>query len=435
VALQAETIRKSIPGQDDILRRELSNGIRVLVRENFAAQSVVINGSLAAGAVYESPEQQGLASFAASALMRGTTTRSFNQLHEELEGVGANLRIGGGMHEAGFGGKALGEDLPLLLDILADALRRPAFESGQVERLRGEILTSLKIRQQSTRYMAARQFAHMVYPPEHPYHRDTDGQFERVSAMTIDDLRAFHQRQFGPRDMIVVIVGNVRAEDAIAAVERVLGDWTNPDQPPPPSLPDVTAPAEVSYANVVIPGKSQADLVLGVPGPSRYAEDYQAAKLANNVLGVFGMFGRLGKNIREDKGLAYYSYSQLEGGPGPGAWRVIAGVDPADVKQAVEAVKVEIERMLSEPVDEIDLADNKSNLVGSLPLQLESNEGVAASIYNMEYYGLGLDYLRRYADIINRLDAAQLQAAVRRYWSTDAFALAVAGPALEGPVI
>ncbi|MCQ3931639.1 MAG: insulinase family protein [Chloroflexi bacterium] len=433
--LSSSSILSAIPGPDDIIRRELPNGITVLVRENFTAQSVVITGSLVAGAVFESPEKQGLVGFATSSLMRGTKNRDFTRIHEELEGVGANLRIGGGMHEVSFGGKSLGEDLPLLLDILSDALRNPSFPESQVERLRGEIMTGLKIRLQNTRYMASRQFARMIYPPEHPYHRFADGEFERIKNMTIDDLRGFQERQFGPQGMMVVVVGNVKADDAVAQVGHYLGDWVNPDQQPHPELPPVESPVEVSYANVVIPGKSQSDIVLGVPGPSRYADDFQAARMANNVLGVFGMMGRLGKNVREEKGLAYYSYSQLEGGPGPGAWRVIAGVDPSSVKLAVEGIKVELDRMLNEPVSEDDLDDNKMNLIGSLPLQLESNEGVAGSIYNMEYYGLGLDYLRRYANMINSLQSSQLQEAMRRYWSTDAFALAVAGPELEGPVL
>jgi zinc protease len=433
--LNSSAILSAIPGSDDIVRRELPNGITVLVRENFSAQSVVITGSLVAGAIFESPEKQGLVGFTTSSLMRGTQNRDFNQIHEELESAGANLRISGGMHEVSFGGKALGEDLPLLLNILSDALRNPVFPESQVERLRGEILTGLKIRLQNTRYMASRQFARMIYPPNHPYHRFADGEFDRIKSMTIEDLRGFHQQQFGPKDMIVVVVGNVRADDAIAQVGQALGDWVNPYQEPSPELPPVEPLVESIYAAVTIPGKSQSDIILGVPGPSRYADDFQAARVANNVLGVFGMMGRLGKNVREEKGLAYYSYSQLEGGPGPGAWRVAAGVDPSDVKLAVEGIKVELDRMLNEPVSEEDLADNKMNLIGSLPLQLESNEGVAGSIYNMEYYGLGLDYLRRYADIINALEAPQLQEAMQHYWSTDAIALAVAGPELEGPVL
>ena len=425
----------AIPGPNNIIRRELPNGITILVRENFNTQSVVMTGSLTAGAVFETPEKQGLVSFTAGSLMRGTTSRDFATIHEELETVGANLQISGGMHSIGFGGKSLGEDLPLLFDILSDALRQPSFAKDQVERLRGEILTMLKIRQQNTRSMAGKLFRQMAYPPEHPYHRGAGGEIETITGITIDELRTFHQTQFGPQDMKIVIVGHVSADDAVKYVEDAFGDWLNPNQPPTPELPLAPPLVEINHQSEAIPGKSQTDIVLGVPGPTRFADDYQAARVANNIFGVFGMYGRLGKTIREEQGLAYYSYSNMNGGIGPGAWRVIAGVDPSNVKQAITSIRHEIARMINEPVSEDDLADTQSNLTGSLPLQLEKNEGVAASIFNMERYNLGLDYLQKYTDIINNLTADQVQSAMAHYWSPDAFALALAGPALNNGVI
>jgi zinc protease len=427
--------KTAIPGPEDIIRRELANGITILVRENFNTQSVVITGSLAAGAIFETDEQRGLVGFATGSLMRGTTSRDFATIHEELETVGASLQISGGMHTISFGGKSLGEDLPLLLDILGDTLRNPSFPQDQVERLRGEILTVLKIREQNTRYMAGKRFREMAYPANHPYHRGASGDVETISKITIEDLRNYHATQFGPQDMKIVIVGNISVENAIQYVENTFGDWVNPTQLPIPDLPDAPYLTAISHQNEVIPGKSQTDIVLGVPGPSRLAEDFQAARVANNIFGVFGMYGRLGKTIREAQGLAYYSYSQLAGGIGPGAWRVVAGVDPSNVKQAVSSIRTEISRMIHEPISPDDLADTQSNLTGSLPLQLEKNEGVAASIFNMEHYDLGLDYLQHYADTINNLSVHQVQTAMAGYWSPDAFALALAGPELNNGVI
>src|SRR5437867_3176653 len=149
------------------------------------------------------------------------------------------------------------------------------------------------------------------------------------------------------------------------------------------------------------------------------------------LLSITGMMGRLGKTVREDQGLAYYSYSRLSGGMGPGPWQVVAGVNPANVRQAVDSMIVEVERMIAEPVSEADLADNKANFTGRLPLNLESNEGVASSILNMETYNLGLDYLRRYADMINAISREAVQAAAQKYLSAKAYALAVAGPEIK----
>src|SRR5213592_1626957 len=103
--------RNALPGPDDIAREVLPNGIIVLARENFTTQSVVIAGSVQVGSIFEAMEKTGLSSFVASSLMRGTKNRDFDTLHETLEGIGASLGIGGGMHTTGFNGKSLAEDL------------------------------------------------------------------------------------------------------------------------------------------------------------------------------------------------------------------------------------------------------------------------------------------------------------------------------------
>jgi zinc protease len=140
------------------------------------------------------------------------------------------------------------------------------------------------------------------------------------------------------------------------------------------------------------------------------------------------MYGRLGDAVRQDQGLAYYSYSRLSGGYGPGPWQVIAGVAPDKVDRAVAAIRHEIRRMIDEPVSHEELADNKAFFKGQLVLSLETNEGVAGSIMTMEMYRLGIDYLHRYAAMIDSLTAEDIQAAAAHYLDPDAYALAVAGP-------
>jgi zinc protease len=422
------TSAKSLPGPHDIIRRELANGIVVLVRANNHAQSVVMAGSLDAGSLFDPPEATGLASFVASMLLRGTVHRDFTAIHEMLEGNGASLSIGGGRHTVGFSGKSLAEDLPMLLDLLADALRHPVFPAEQVERLRGQLVTAMKIREQDTRYVAGRLFRELAYPGRHPYASQSDGTLETVAAITREQLVEFHRAYYGPCNMVMVIAGAVDAEQAIRLVERCFGDWENPDQPALPELPPIPPITDARMQTSVMPGKSQADLLLGAPGPSRLSGDWLAASLANNIMGVFGMYGRIGAEVREKRGLAYYCYSRLEGGLGPGPWRVIAGVNPANVAQTIEAIRHEVRRMTTELVTEDELADNKANFIGRLPLQLESNEGMAGTILTMERYGLGLDYLQRYADEVNAVTTEDVRAAAQRYLDADVYVLAIAGP-------
>ncbi len=418
----------SLPGPHNITKVKLENGITVLAYENYAAQSVVIAGQLAAGSLYQTPDKAGLASITAGALMRGTQNRDFDAIHTALEDIGADVDIGAGIHSTGFSGKSLAEDLPMLIDILADALRYPAFPAAQVERLRGEILTGLQYRQHDTRYRANRAFRENLYPAFHPYHYSTRGSIETVQTLGLDDIRAFHARHYGPEGMIIVVVGAVPAARAVEIVQEKLGEWRNPQQPAKPTLPDLTPADEIQRVSITVPGKSQSDIVMGVAGPPRLANDYRAATLANSVLGQFGMMGRIGDVVREEMGLAYYAYSSLEGGHGPGSWSVSAGVNPANVSQAIEAITGEVRKIISEPVTDEELDDNKSYFTGHLPLQLESNEGIAGSLLSMAAYDLPLDHLMTVRDKINALTQDDLLAASQHYLNPEAFVVAVAGP-------
>ena len=112
------------------------------------------------------------------------------------------------------------------------------------------------------------------------------------------------------------------------------------------------------------------------------------------------MMGRIGKAVREESGLAYYAYSQLNAGLGPGSWTVGAGVNPANLKKAEEIILAELRRFVKAGVSREELKDAQSNFVGRLPLSLESNAGVASALLSIERYNLGLDYYQRYAGLI-----------------------------------
>ena len=419
----------SLPGPDNITRVEMDNGITVLIYENHSAQSVVIGGSLNVGSIFEPPQQSGLASLTANALMRGTQQRDFETLFATLEDIGADLDFSGRTHKTGFSGKSLAEDFPVLLDVLADAVRRPTFPTAEVDRLKGEALTWLQYSfHHDTRYRAAKAFREALYPTNHPYHYSAFGDIETLSALHAQDLAAFHTQHYGPQGMIVVVVGNVEAEQALNVIRETLGDWQNPRQAAPPPLPSVVTPQKPTYTSVAMPRKSQADIILGVLGPERKSSDFVAASLLNSILGQFGMMGRIGAVIREEHGMAYYAYSRIEGGYGPGAWKIIAGVAPQNVEAAIELVKSEIRRITEELVSEEDLADNQSYFTGHLPLQLESNEGIATRLLLIESYGLGLDYLINYHDVIYSITRDDLLEVARRYWGGDGYVVAIAGP-------
>jgi zinc protease len=418
----------ALPGPENIVRRILPNGMTVLVKENFLSPSVVVLGTVWAGGLDESDEKAGLAALTSSCLLRGAGKRSFHEIYGLLEGAGASLSFGSGMHTTSFYGRCLAEDLPMVLELAADALRRPTFPNDQFERLRGEYLTRLTIREQDTGERVHMAFAELAYAG-HPYAHDEEGNSKTVQGIQRKDLQEFHARRFGPEKMILAVAGAAHSGRAVHWTEKYFGDWRNPLQAARPPLPPAPRMVKNASKRIALPGKSQSDLVLGVPGPARFSDDYLPAMVGNNILGVFGMYGRIGDAVREAEGLAYYSVSTLSGGLGPGPWMVLAGVNPRNVPRTVELIRREIGRFTQSRVARGELADSQASLIGRMPLQLESNEGVAGSLMNIELFGLGLDYYQRFPGLIRAVTADRILETARRYLHPERMALAVAGPA------
>jgi zinc protease len=228
--------------------------------------------------------------------------------------------------------------------------------------------------------------------------------------------------------MVIAVVGAVEPGQAVEKVVQMLGDWSNPDHPGMTQLPPTGFPQEPLTRKVDIPGKYQSDLCVGAVGPQRRSPDFLPAALGNNVLGVFGMMGRVGEVVREKAGLAYYAYSSLSAGMGPGPWSVTAGVDPANVEKALELIRSEVARFASELVTVGELADSQANFIGRLPLSFESNNGVAGALVNLERYDLDLDYYRQYPDLVRAVTREEVLETARRYLAEERLGAAIAGP-------
>jgi len=420
---------KSLPGPDDITRIQLKNGITFLFRPNMNSLAVSIGGYIQAGSIYDPQDKLGLADFTTSTLMRGTKTQSFQEIFDSLESIGASLGIGCGPHTAGFGGKALAEDLPTLLKMLADVLMNPVFPKKDIERVRSQLLTGLDLRAQDTNSMAMLEFEKVLYK-NHPYQNPSDGYIETIQAIRVKDLAEFHEKHFGPRNMTLVVVGPFEPESVISLAEEQLGSWVNENQVAVMQVPDMPLPEKSVNKHHVIDEKIQTDLVVGTIGPSRSWERYYSALLGNSVLGQFGLMGRIGESVRIEAGLAYYAYSALSSSIGPGQWMVSAGVAPENRDKALDLIKVELKKFVEEPVSDEELADVQSNYIGKLPLSLESNAGVASALLIMEQNQLGLDYLRNYEKMIQKVTPETILEAAREFLDPERLIISSAGPVL-----
>jgi zinc protease len=415
------------PGPSSIRRHVFDNGMTVLVYENMDSGTVSIEGLVRAGAVNELRANAGLANFTADLLMRGTHKRTFDEIYEALESVGAGVSFGGARHTSGFSGHSLVEDFDLILDIIDESLRRPTFPAEQIERLRGQIITGLQMRANNTRQMAWLAYYEEAYK-QHPYGLSVSGYIDSINNMSRADIVEFYDRYYGPQDMIVGVVGAIPADEVLHKLELIFGTWQNEGQQITALSPDIGRPIGLQRRHVPMPEKHQADIVLGLPGPRRSAPDYLDASLMNTILGVFGMMGRIGQSVREEQGLAYYASSRLEGGLGPGSWAASAGVAPDKVEQAIESIRHEVRRIMNEPVTAEELADSQAYRTGSLPMSLETNNGLVDIITDMELYGLGLDFLQRYKEEINAITVERIQQAAQKYLSADDLVIAVSGP-------
>ncbi len=416
----------SLPGPQDIHRKVLSNGIVILTRENFQSPSVVLSGLLGAGSLFDSKEKLGLAYFTSMALMRGTRSMDFQTLYNRLESAGASLGFAASVHNTNFGGKALSEDLPLLISTLADCLLHPVFPDVYITRLRAQIISGLTIRAQDTGEMAALTFDRILFG-DHPYARPEDGFIETVQGITRDDLVGFHQSHYGPENLVIVVVGAVTPEEVFGLVEKELGGWKNPALASAPSLPQIPHLPNSVREHVEIAGKSQTNLVMGTLGPKRNAPEYLAATLGNNILGQFGMMGRIGDAVREKAGLAYYASTSLNSWIESGSWEVSAGVNPVNLEKAIQLIIQELHRFTSEPVSQNELEDGQDNFIGRLPLSLESNAGVANSILNLERFNLGLDYLQKYPERIMQITPEEILKTAQMHIDPGKLAIVSAG--------
>jgi zinc protease len=148
----------------------------------------------------------------------------------------------------------------------------------------------------------------------------------------------------------------------------------------------------------------------------------------NNILGQFGLGGRLAENIRERQGMAYYAFSGFDPSLGPGPLVIRAGVDPRNVDRSIAAIDAEVAALGAEGPTEREMAETKQYLIGSIPRLLETNGGIAAFLQLTEFFGLGLDYDRRLPGFIESVSIEQVRAAAAAVLHPERAALAVAGP-------
>jgi len=410
-----------------VVRRELPNGSGLLAAENHVSETTVIAGMLVGGAVFDPRGREGLADLTASVAQRATTTRSYEQIYDQLDSLGASLSMGGSAHTISFRAKCISRHWPAVAGVLVELLRRPSFPQDELERARGQLLTTLRELDDSTRVVAGRELGHLVYPEGHPFRCPPFGYHATVEAIGRDEVVACHQRLFRPDTFVLTIVGNIEAEAALDTLGELVADWEPPGEPLAELDLSASHPPEAQRVVVPMAEKSQADIALGFKSIPRTHPDFYALDQATQIVGGMGLMGRLGDNVRDQQGLAYYIFARMSESFGEAIWSVRAGVNPANVEPAITSTLDEIRRIQDEPVTDQELADVQSYLVGVLPIRLETNDGVAGVLNSIELFGLGHDYVERYPDIVRSVTRDDIQRAAQAHLTAECYSLAIAG--------
>ena len=405
-------------------RTVLDNGAILISQALPSNPSIAFRGSLPAGVAQEGKEF-GVAEFMSRLLMSGTRRSSASKLADRLESMGAALEFFCTEESLGFSGRCTRATLGEVMRVLVECLAQPSFPAQEVERVRGELLNDLRIELDDTRQRAFRDLARIVYPDRHPYGRDPKGSEARIRSLRRAKVVRFHADHVGADGLVLAIAGDLDRLLLEKSVEDSFAMLPTGDEPAPiPRVP----PYRRQDSSVLMAHKAQVDIAIGGPAVPRRHEDYYTLYLANLLFGRIGLFGRLGRNLRDEQGLAYYAYSSLEARTAGGMWTISAGVNPANLDRALRGIRAELDRLRTEPFTSEEIADGKDNQIGSLVVGMERSAEVATELHRIEYYGLGLDFLERYADIIRELAPETVRGIGAKYFDASNASLVVAGP-------
>lgn len=409
------------------VRAVLPNHALAIAQQNVAAPAVSLNLAFCAGSFHDPLPLPGLAHLTALVLDRGTGRHSADAIAEALDDRGVSLRLSVSRHTLSISCTCLTEDFATLLALISDIVRHPTFPEAEIEKRRAEALTAIAQDADSTATRSVEALMTLLYGADHPYAWPARGTAASLQEIQRDDLIAFHGRHVSPSGLRIAVAGDIEPEAAITEVARLFSDWkgstAHPDivAPPPP-------PAGRRVAVVPMPGKAQTDISYGFTSVRRLDPRYYAYWLLNNVLGQFGLGGRLADNIRERQGMAYYAFSSLDGTVGEAPLVVRVGVDPNNVRRAVDAIDSEVELLAAEGPTSDELEESREALIGSIPRMLETNEGIADFLQTAEFFGLGLDYDRRLPDLLGQVTVEDVRQAGAEMLRTSAAAMVIAGP-------
>lgn len=364
----------------NIHREVLPNGLIILSEEMSHIRSISIGIWMKTGSRDEVPELNGISHFLEHMVFKGTKTRSARDIARQVDSIGGNMDAFTGKETICFNIKVLDEHLPLAIDILSDLVLNPVFDPKDIAREKGVILEEIKMDEDNPDYLVHEIFTQNFWK-DHPLGKPILGTKETVRSFEQDKLFDTYHHRFAPNNMIISAAGNLNHERFAELIrERFAGLGSVPNgfrQPTPSVTPRIITRNKKSL--------EQVQLCLGVASHPISDEKRYVSYVLNTVLGG-GMSSRLFQKIREDQGLVYAIYSDLNPYRDTGCLSIYAGTSVESTPKVVESVVAEFRELKAGPIAPDELRRAKDQLKGSLMLSLESTTSRMSNLARQEMY-------------------------------------------------
>lgn len=396
----------------------LSNGLRVLLKEDQRLPFVQFRLALNGGLLAETPTNSGITALFSRMLSKGTRHRTAEELAVAIESLGGSLEPYAGNHSFGISAEVLREDFATGLDLLTDVLLNPTFPAESLERERAAQLAGIRGQRDQLLQCAFKSMRQGLFGPQ-GYGLDLSGTEESVTRLSADDLRHFHRNWIVPSGAVLSIFGAVKPETALEAIEASLGNWSGQSNPLPLTSTDLRGEARSQDSR----DKEQAVLALGFPGTTFANQDRYALELIQEACSDMG--SRLFMRIRDELGLAYYVGATHFIGRTPGYFAFYCGTAPNQCDQVEAELRAQAETLRREGLTEEELSRAKAKVIGQKKIARQDLGHLALSMALDELYGLGYSYGESDDALYEAVTLADIQGAAQKYLQSEKAVVAV----------
>ncbi len=375
----------------------LSNGLRLIVREDSSLPMAYISLVLGGGLLAEDDGQAGISQLTSDLLTRGTSRHTAADLAEILEARAVSLSSYSGRNSYGLSAAGLSEDLPLMLETVAECLLDSQFPEEELEKQRALQLAALR-REQERPMTHAQQMVRDAFFPGHPYRFSVQGSPDTLSSLTREAVQAHHRKLVGASNVVLAVFGDVNFDQVRHDVEQYFAALPNGTVPRWPALPP--SPAAPLRTEKRLPFK-QTVLVRAWPGIQ--AGDPREDAVSVLMDSLSGLSSDLFIEVRDKRGLAYYAAATHFSGPVGGLFMIYAGTTEEGRAEVETQIEAQTERLRRDGLRPEEFSRAIEQLLAEQARARQNNGGLAQQCAIDELLGLGYRHSLETAERLKKL--------------------------------